>query len=537
MSYLPDYSNVVAPPVSAVEMELASRSLRHYMTQAWPVLEPSNKFVHGWAVDAVCEHLEATTTGQIRRLVINIPPGFTKSMSTSVMFPTWVWGPLGRPHTRFIGTSYAKDLATRDAVRSREIVESDWYQERWDVTKKKNSWGKEYYENEQTGWRKAASSGSQLTGFRGNYIIVDDPHSVKSAESEKERQTTLYWFSETLPSRLNELANDVIIVIMQRLHERDVSGLILANELGYEHLMLPMNFEAERRCYIANPPRYFRESKHVEVYFDKKEKAYRPIEVWEPQVHAPERPETTFRWEGDPRTVDGDLLWPERFPYVAVEELKAAFRSVGGTYAEAGQLQQRPTPRGGGMFQKQDFMIMEPEEYKTTKGRTARGWDLAASEGLGAKYTAGAKGLIDQKSRLVVADITRFKKMPGAVEAAIEKQAEIDGKRVEQDFPQDPGSAGKSLKHYIAKQLHGYLVRFSPESGDKVTRAAPVAAQGECGNLYLVRGEWNDAFITEACSFPNGEYSDQVDAVSRLYANLLAKKKKRVPGGPKVSED
>jgi predicted phage terminase large subunit-like protein len=368
----------------------------------------------------------------------------------------------------------------------------------------------------------ASSVGSGLTGYRGDRLILDDPHSIKKADSEAFREDTLRWFAETLPTRLNKADESAIVVIMQRVHERDVSGLILAEELGYEHLMLPMEYEKDRACYSAVKPTYIPESKLIPVAWDKQNSTWKP-----------EKRSKILKYKVDPRTEEGELLWPERFSEESVDTLKKALSSWGGSYAEAGQLQQRPAPRGGGMFQKGDFGIVDrvPEG-----GRTVRGWDLAATDGANSKkaaYTVGAKVKLCE-GRIYIMDVDRKQASPSGVEKMIKVNAQIDGHGVMQDFPQDPGQAGKAQKMAISRLLHGYTFTFSPETGSKEVRALPFAAQCEAGNVFLVKGPWNDSFLNEVALFPNGQFKDQVDGVTRAYSCLLRKRKRLIGSAPTV---
>lgn len=455
----------------------SSTRLIDFIKLAWPHLEPGTPFVPGWPVEAICEHLEAVSKGQIKRLLINVPPGCMKSLTTNVFWPAWEWGPRGQPELRYISASYEKGLATRDLVRGRDLIQSEWYQARWPIQFKDDQNLKTYYQNTQQGWRLAASVGGAITGYRGDRINIDDPHDVKSADSERKREESLRWFTETLPTRLNRQNESTMVVVMQRLHERDISGLIL-KELSetWDHLMLPMEFERSRKCV-------------VEV--------------------------TGFE---DPRTEEGQLLWPERFPRDSVEQLKETFRAQGGSYAEAAQLQQRPAPRGGGMFKRTQFQMIDkaPE-----LGRKCRGWDLAATRNLGSAYTAGFK-LMLSGGKVYILDGVRGRWSPFEVEETILNCANQDGPNCAISIPQDPGQAAVGQKARFAQMLHGKQVHFSPETGDKATRAIPFAAQVEAGNVFVVRAPWNDALFAEAELFPNGEFKDQIDALSRAYSWLVA---------------
>jgi predicted phage terminase large subunit-like protein len=447
-------------------------------------------------------------------------------MTTNVFWPAWEWGPKNLAHYRYISFSHEQNLATRDLVRGRNLMNSEWYQQLWGnkFKWKSDQNAKTYYENDNTGWRQACAADS-MTGRRGDRVIGDDPHTVKGAESDAKREDMLQTFSETIPTRLNKMDESAIVVIMQRVHEKDVSGLILANEMGYEHLMLPMEFEESRRCFSTVPPSYMPAEKEL-VFFDDKTKSWVP--------HIIEDAKAEVRYNVDPRQSEGELLDPVRFSAKSLEELKSALRSWGGSYAEAGQLQQRPAPRGGGMFKKEDWKYIEPEELRNLKGKIVRGYDLAASDGKKSPYTVGLKMMLTNDKRIIILDVDRYKKTPGLVEQRILSTAKSDGKKVIIDIPQDPGQAGKSQKAAFARLLHGFTVRFSPESGSKEIRATPLASQVEGGNVYLVRAPWNDAFTTEGSLFPNSEFKDQIDAASRAYSSLIRKPTSTVPAAGEV---
>jgi predicted phage terminase large subunit-like protein len=281
-----------------------------FVKEAWSVVEP-NDLVWGWHMDAICMHLEAVAEGDINRLLINVPPGMSKSMLTSVLFPAWVW--TTRPEARFLCCSHGLELALRDSVRCRRLIQSEWYQGLWPVELVGDQNAEQKFENSANGFRQAIAA-SGITGARADHIIVDDPHSVDSAASEVQRQTTADWFLEALPTRLNNPMTSSITVIMQRLHQEDVSGIILDKNLGYEHLMLPMRFDPMRKC------------------------------------------QTSIGFE-DIRTDDGELLFPDRFP----EEVVARDEAVLGPFAVAGQFQQTPSPRGGGIIKREWWMLWDDE--------------------------------------------------------------------------------------------------------------------------------------------------------------------------------
>ena len=230
--------------IIAAERELCSRSLAYFARRAWHVLEPSTPLKWGWALDAICAHLEAVTRGDINRLLMNVPPGTMKSLLTGVIWPSWEWGPKELPHMRFLGTAHKQDLAVRDAMKCRRLIQSEWYQTRWPMVLMADNNAKLRFENDKTGFREAMAF-EGMTGSRGDRVLIDDPHSVADANSVQKLATGVATFREALPSRVNN-DESAIVIIMQRLHESDVSDVAI--DLGYTHLCLPMRFESDRRC-------------------------------------------------------------------------------------------------------------------------------------------------------------------------------------------------------------------------------------------------------------------------------------------------
>lgn len=467
------------------EVILANCSTLHgFIREFWYVLEPTAPFVSGWAVETMCEHLEAVHRGDIQNLLITVPPGMMKSLLVSVFFQAWEWGPQGRADLRYLATSYSEDNVLRDSGKVRKLAESEKYQALWgDDVRRSSKWGERKFENTKGGNRDCRPFGS-LTGGRGDRVLIDDPHSTKSAESDVQREETVKLFREGATDRLNDISKSATIVIMQRLHEKDVAGEILALDIGYVHLNLPMTFEALRTQddkVTGGPCRTYVGGK---LFFE------------------------------DPRTEDGELLFPERFPAEKLETLKRAK----GSYAWAGQYQQRPAPREGGMFKRHWFPVVGSVPMHALS--RVRKWDLAATAEGGAgdpDWTAGLLMALGRDGLIYIEDVIRFRGSPAEVERTLVSTASADADRfgvVRIGLNQDPGQAGKSQISYLARALIGHTVEFERETGSKEVRAGPLAAQAEAGNVRIVAGHWNEAFLAELEVFPSGSHDDQVDAGS-----------------------
>ncbi len=450
----------------------AEESLGDFIRQAWPSADPS-EYVHGWHIDAIAEHLEAVTGGEIRRLLINIPPSHMKSPAVSVFWPAWSW--IRRPATRWLFASYAQSLSLRDNVRCRRLLESPWYQRNWGdrfrLTSDQNT--KIRFDNDQGGHRLATSIDGALTGEGGDIVVVDDPHNVREAESDTVRAAAIAWWDEAMSTRLSDPKTGAFVIIMQRLHEADLAGHVLAKDQEWVHLCLPARYE----------------------------------------------PDHPYVWGGDPRAeTDQRLLWPERFDAAALGELEVAL----GSYAAAGQLQQRPAPRAGGMFQRHWFALVGAAP---AGARRVRYWDQAASApapGRDPDYTVGCKMALAD-GVYYIEDIRRLRGTPSEVEALTRQTAALDGPEVPIWIEQEPGSSGKNnISHYQRRVLVGFTVRGNRQTGPKERRAEPMSAAAEAGNVKLVAADWNAAFLDEIAAFPMGRHDDQADAATGGF-NALAK--------------
>lgn len=513
----------------------AERRWSDYARFVWHRLEPNHALVWNWHLDCIGEHLEAVTAGEIRRLVINVPPGFSKSLSVNVLWPTWEWGPRDLSYMRYLSFAYSSLLTERDNQRSLRLLQSDVYQRWWGDRFRLLTSGVKRFDNDETGFRIASSVSGTGTGERGDRVLIDDPNNVKEAESKLITEGTIRWFAEVVPSRVNDIRTSAIVCIQQRTGVNDVTGHILKSDLGYEWVCLPMEFEPDRPCYTSLPrpdvaPRRMRLVKPSDDttprWVAEGEDHDGPVE-WEREVR-----EVTLQ---DRRVEEGEMLDPERFPAENVEnDLKKPLRSQGGEAAVAGQLQQRPTPRGGTLFRREDFRFIDASDLPPHL-RWARGYDLGGSAKKKSAYSAAAKVAVDGE-RVFIGDVARVQRDPTEAQAWIQAIAELDGADVAIDFPNDPGQAGNWQVQSLAGQLQGFRVHSSPESGDKEDRAGPWAAQVKHHNVYLVRAEWNAPFIAEAVTFPGGDFKDQVDATSRAYARalLLAKQVGSIPMAPKV---
>lgn len=461
----------------AAEREMCRRSFAYFIRRAWPKIIPDD-LSWNWHIDAVADHLQAVAAGEISRLLINVPPGTSKSTITGIMYPAWLWGPKGEPGHRYIGAAHEQGLAVRDSRIMRELVKSTWYQRLWPVKLTGDQNEKLYFENEERGFRQACAVKS-MTGRRGHTIAWDDPLSPEKAFSEAYRDEAIRILTETVPTRLNNPKTSAIIVVMQRLHEKDPSGYILENELGYEHLCIPMEYEPGRNT------------------------------------------ATSIGWT-DPRTEDGELLDPERFPQDVIDRDKKAM----GSYAWAGQMQQRPAPRGGGILKTEwygEYTVAPQIEYCTifadTAQKTGQENDYSVFE-LWGRSTVGQAILLDlirgkwEAPELITHARAFWIKHKGAYGEL------LNAMKVEDKV------SGTGLIQTLRRE--GIPIIPIQRNRDKVTRGYDAAPFIQSGNVLLPMSEpWVSDFLAESEAFPEGAHDDQLDPMFDAIADVQARPAKR----------
>lgn len=427
------------------------------------------KWLHNWHHRLICDALMKVFNGETKRLIINIPPRYSKTEIAVVNFMAWCFGKV--PDCEFIHISYSAMLAANNAFQTRNLVMEPAYQKVFpDLALRDDSKAKDNWRTEKGGVCYATGTGGTITGFGagkmrnsfGGAIIIDDPHKADEASSKTIREGVIDWFQNTLESRTND-PNTPIIVIMQRLHEEDLAGWLLGDrENGGE----------------------------VEGGNG---------EVWEHLCLSAIQPDDT-------------ALWPAKH---TIERLKIMEQAA--PYVFAGQYRQIPAPLAGGFFKPNHIEVVDA--LPATVKRGCRGWDLGATANDG-DFTAGVKIHDGGDGYWYVADVVRGQYGPDEVETTIKNTASLDGVETKIRLPQDPGQAGKSQAKSFTKKLSGYSVVAKTVSGDKATRAQPFAAQVNIGNVRMLRGDWNKAFIDELRNFPNGKHDDQIDGGSDAFNEL-----------------
>jgi predicted phage terminase large subunit-like protein len=472
---------------------LGGLSLCEFLQVFWNEVS-DDELVLNWHIEYLCKQLEevAERVGKKEKklydLIINIPPGTTKTLIVSVMFPVWCWT---KWHwMKFITGSYSDALALESAEKSRDIMRSDKFMSMYpDITFKEDKDTKSNYRIALRqrnhlgrvtgvifgGGRYSTSVGGTITGFHGHINIWDDPINPKQAASEAQLITANNWVDQSASTRKANKDVTVTILVMQRLHEEDPAGHLLAKpEKKIRHICLPGEIR-EYRQYLKPP-------ELSEFYVD-------------------------------------DLLDPIRLSWDALKEMEQDL----GQYGYAGQVGQHPVPPGGGMFKVDHLQLITQMPNATHIIKTIRYWDKAGTKD-GGKRTAGVKMSRLVNGHYIVSDVKKGQWASEERERIIKETAIADGRDVEVWVEQEPGSGGKESAEGTTRNLAGFVIRKDLPKGDKEYRADPFSVQVNDGNVMLLIGMWNKEFISEYRAFPFGRFKDQVDAGSAAF-NLLAARK------------
>lgn len=534
------------PPASRVEAELAQdiyeladervrceASLYEFVRAAWSSID-SSEFQDNWAVQAYCEHLEAVTYGDIKRLLCNFPPRTGKT-TVLTCWQAWTWARselsyLSGPQVRFLCGSYGHSLALQSSNLCRRLILSPWYQRLWGhrfgLREDQNS--KNQFDTTKNGSRLATSVGGSLLGLGGDIVCADDPHNVEDVESEVERETAIRWWNEIHTTRLNDPKQSAVVVVMQRLHAADVSGVILDSEEDWTHFVIPMVFDEKqvRRCVTVALPQY----------------------------------DTDEPWQDERE--DGDLMWPERFGPKEIEGLRRL-----GDWFWSGRYQQSPVPAGGGIIKRefwQPWDNVEAQRYglEWTGARrefpdielVVASLDTAYGEKEENDYNAltvwgiwvhtiqvpGEDGVparnlvVNRRAMLMFAWAKRLplhtrevfaypneskadyearkKESWGLVELVADTCKRYKVRRLLIEDKTRGRDVANELKRLYARDNWG--IELIVPTKDKVTRVHSIVPMFTDNAVWAPDTKWSDDVITQASLFPKAEHDDYVDTIS-----------------------
>lgn len=511
VSAFPDASAILAAGKAAQVIQ-AERRLSHFVRQAWHVLEPNTDLEWSWHIESIADHVQYMIEQWLGRrehtvetLVINVPPGSMKSLILNVFAPAWAWLPCNAPHWNLLSISGSDSIVIRDADKTRDLIKSVWYVENflrqpdgstaWEIRSDKDS--TKSFKNTLGGWRKSQTQAARVTGDRFDAIFLDDPNDIKDISDVKLNHVERTWYAAG--NRLNDMRVATRIVIQQRTHERDLTGVIMANSVRKagtlakktEHLCIPMEY-TEVRCACGVQDCDTTIGKH------------------------------------DPRTEIGQVLHPER----NTPEVIAAEKIRLGSLGTAGQLNQRPAPEGGAMFKLEHwrhydelprdqpgnaqfergvlsvdctFGAGKPGEKKRDRvamllifpqGRATRFIEFAFAKRMGIKDTI--KTILDIYARYT--DPYRGHPMIGKI--LIEAKAN-----------------GEAVIELLQDKIPG-VCAFQPK-GDNISRANACLPTVEAGNIRIKRNApWDEDFTAEMAMFPHGAHDDYVDAFTQAITEM-----------------
>lgn len=465
-----------------LDYEKSERNFAHFFRSAWPVLEPNTQLLYNWHHELIAEYLTACYLRQIKRLIINMPPRYSKSNEITVTWPCWVWTKV--PEERFLITSYAGGLSTKHSTDRRTLIESRWYQAKWGcrcpelhhdpgcrsfrMATDQNV--KSEFANDRRGHMTSTSMSGTATGKGGNILIVDDPHDTTRAESEIKRESDILEFDQKFTTRLDDKKNGVIIIVMQRLNEADLTGHCL-KQGGWTHVKL--EGEATKKTIVVFP-------------MSKKE---------------------VVREEGD-------ALHPEREDKARLEIIRTKEL---GSYGYSCQYQQSPSPREGGILKRDWWQRYNklPEKFD----QVIDSWDFTFKEGTKNDFVCGTVwGRVQAFYYL----LHLFKKQMG-FEESLKQMLQMRTK-----FPEirktliEEKANGAAIIEVAKKKVTG-VIAYNPQ-GSKEERAAAVSPMIESGNVFLPVKDIAtfdvEDFIEVCANFPNVAHDDEVDSATQALLYL-----------------
>lgn len=454
----------------AFDREYVARfGLHGFVELAWSHVEPAAHFEDNWHLQLVANNLEAVSWGLQRDLVINVPPGTGKSLLTCVFWPAWTW--IEQPGKKWIFASYAPGLSARDARRCRDLIQSDWFQKRWPQVQLLGH-AETLYDTSAGGFRFSTSVRGEVTGRHADIIVCDDPIKPKDTQgtasvTKNELEFVKTWWGGTMSTRRADPKTTARVIIMQRLHQEDLAGHVLAQG-GYAHVCLPMRFDPERACVTP--------------------------------------------FGADPRTRAGELLHPNRIDEAAVKSLEAELN----VYAPA-QLQQRPAREGGAIFRKAWFKFWNHATRPAVFDELVCSWDMTFKDTLGSDYVCGQVwGRVGADYYLLdrIYERLSFPSTLLAVKSQLRKWPDIGPKLIEDK------ANGPAVISVLERKVPGLIAR-TPE-GSKVTRANAVSYLHRSGNVWYPDPEmgpewaWVREHISQMTDFPVASHDDSVDAETQV---------------------
>ena len=459
------------PPLDEIDIELSQRSLADFTRTMWPVIQPATPLVWNWHMDVMCEHIQALLEGTLGKnnLLINVPPGSAKSTVLSVAAPAWMW--IKNPSYSFTCAAGNDIVAVRDSVKCRDVLESQWYRKsfkpKWYFSRDQNA--KLHFKNSKQGFRRATVAGQKVTGDRADALFIDDPLDAQHAHDDNRLDDLKTWWG-AIANRLNSMVSSKRALIMQRLAARDLAGLILETEPDdWTHLIIPAEWEEKRRK------------------------------------------TTSLGWT-DPRTVEGEIFFPERYP---ASVLKAEYIRLSERGYE-GQYQQRPHAAKGNIFRRgyvRFFKLADVARGVYTFTDRLVSIDSALKEGEENDYSVGLHMARGPAQRGIYI-LDRFRgqyNYPALKEKVVTWTSANPSNAV---LIEDKASGIQLVQEF--KESTSLPIVAVPKNKDKTLYAWPCVPAWEVGLIYVPEdAPWTSEFLEYLYEFPTGAYDDDVDAFTQ----------------------
>lgn len=440
---------------------LLRNDLGIFIERSFVHLSPGTEYLHNWHIDLIAQKLTACAEGKIKRLIINMPPRNLKSICASVAFPAWILGK--KPTTQVLCVSYGQDLSEKHARDCKTIITAPWYQGVFATRISPHKQSVQEFVTMKGGGRLSTSIGGALTGRGADIIIIDDPLKPEEASSEVSRKRVNEWYNNTLYSRLNNKENGCIIIIMQRLHEDDLTGYLM-QESDWEILNMPA---------IAEEPTIHAISNILSDYIIK-------------------------------RNI-GDALHPDR---ESIDMLNMMRKRMG-EYNFAGQYQQRPSPMEGGLVKRKWFNIIDelPDKFESI----IHSWDTASKATEISDYSVCTIWGIKQKHIYLIHVFRDRLEFPD-LERKIHELASLYQPKI---ILIEDKSSGTQLIQKLKYDGLRQIKAITPE-GDKVMRMNEQTTTIENGFVSLPKNAaWLEQYLHEMTTFPFGKHDDQIDSTSQ----------------------
>jgi predicted phage terminase large subunit-like protein len=460
------------------------RDLKDFVRDAWELLEPVSPLVWNWHLDLICDYLTLIKEGNFKDkstlqpegIIFNVPPRTMKSLLISVFFPIWVW--TTDPARRFMFVSYSEKLSTQHSVYRRSLIESEWYQRSWghvfSLSRDQNV--KSHYENSKRGTMFSTGMQATATGMGGDILIFDDPLNPEQAISQLEREAVNVRFDTTFRSRINDPATGIKIIIMQRLHELDLTGHVLARESSrWKHVSLP-----------AIAP----ENK-----------------TWTFSITDSTSGQKTDQTQTQKA---GDLLWAQRLPQSFLDGQRIGM----GSWAFNGQYQQTPAPLDGGIIKR--AWVRFYRELPAHFDFIVQSWDCTFSGGSDNDFVAGQVwGRSGGKYYML--PYRAYERLDFGPTMAAIKSCHAKFPRAHAILIEDKAN-GPAIISELQKEIPG-VVAVNPEGG-KTARAQATAPLWEAGSIELpdpqiFGANWMEDYLHNICAFPKAAHDDDMDATSQ----------------------